>query len=395
MKYAMVIPAGAADEPVAQLDGATPLAAARTPNLDYLATHGRQGCVHTVPPKLEPDTDVATLALMGYDPRREYPGRGPLEAAAFDLPLEADQVVLSSSFVTIVDGICEDFTAGNLAQPEARQLIAELNAQVAKERCTFHSGESYRHLITVGCPADFSPVCTPPRQVLGKRVTAHLPRGPGADWLRTVMELAATLLKDHEVNLVRRDLGENPATGIWPWGLGRVRTLQPFAARFQTSAALIAAEPAVRGIGTLLGLTPVSARGATGDLHTNYSAKGKAAVKALKKHDLVIVHVAAPAAASLAGDVDAKVKALEQIDSQIIGPLLEALRTGPDWRLLVAPDHTWSVVDGAPRRTPPPFCLAGRAIHSVLERPLTEASAAASDLQIELGHELMEYFLRP
>jgi len=294
-----------------------------------------------------------------------------------------------------VEGICEDFTAGGLASPEAKQLIADLNAQVAKERCTFHAGESYRHLITVSNPAGFDPVCTPPRQLQGKQVTAHLPRGPGADWLRTVMELAGTLLAAHEVNLVRRDLGENPATGIWPWGLGRVRSFEQFSARFRQSAALIAAEPAVRGIGALLGLTPVSVRGATGDLHTDYGAKGKAAVKALKKHDLVIVHVAAPAVASLAGDVDAKVKALEQIDSQIIGPLLEALRGGADWRLLVAPDHAWSVANGAPGRTAPPFCLAGRAIHSVLERPLTEASAAASDLQIELGHELMEYFLRP
>ena len=395
MKYAMVIPAGAADEPVAELDGVTPLEAARTPNLDYLATHGRQGCVHTIPPKLEPDTDVATLALLGYDPRREYSGRGPLEAAAFGLVLETDQLVLSSNFVTVVDGACEDFTAGGLAPAEAKQLIAELNAQVAKERCTFHLGESYRHVITVRDPAGFRPSCTPPRQVQGKPVASHLPRGPGSDWLRTLMELATTLLEEHEVNLVRRDLGENPATGIWPWGLGRVRIFEPFADRFRVSAALIAAEPAVRGIGALLGLTPLSVRGATGDLRTDYGAKGKAAVKALKKHDLVIVHVAAPAVASLAGDVDGKVKALEQIDGQIIGPLLETLGGGPDWRLLVAPDHSWSVTDGTPRRGPSPFCLAGRAIHSVLERPLTEASAAAGDLQIDLGHELMEYFLRP
>ena len=395
MKYAMVILAGAADEPVAELDGATPLAAARTPNLDYLATHGRQGCVHTIPPKLEPDTDVATLALLGCDPRREYPGRGPLEAAAFGLVLEADQVVLSSSFVTIVDGVCADFTAGGLAAPEAKQLICDLNAQVAKERCTFHIGESYRHLITINDPGDFHPICIPPRQVQGKQIDNHLPRGAGSDWLRKLMELAATLLADHEVNLVRRDLGENPATGIWPWGLGRVRTFEPFTDRFGLSGALIAAEPAVRGMGALLGFAPVSVRGATGDLNTDYGAKGKAAVKAFKKHDLVIVHVAAPAAASRAGNVDAKVKALEQIDSQIIGPLLEGLRYGSDWRLLVASDHACPVGDGMPRRTPSPFCFAGRAIHSVLERPLTETSAAASDLQIELGHELMEYFLRP
>ncbi len=394
MKYAIILPDGAADEPVEKLDGLTPLEVAKKPHMDWIAIHGRQGRVVTVPKGHLPASDVATMSLLGYNPDRDYDGRAPLEAAARGISARADQLIFRCNFVTVVDGLMEDFTAGHISQKEADRLIADLNEKVADERCRFHTGISYRNLMVASEVAGVKPTCTPPHDFPGKPVAKHLPAGRGADWVKRVMEKARDVLAEHEVNLVRRDLGENPATDIWLWGQGRPTKLKSFKSRYGVSGALIGAVDLIRGIAHSAGMEVLNVPGATGYLDTDYAAKGAAAVDALDAFDLVMVHVEAPDEAGHLGDADAKITALEQIDEHVVGPVLEKIRTFDKWRILVAPDHPTPVGSKVHTATPPPFCMAGHALQSVLQKPFSEANAAQSDLYIDPGYDLMEYFLR-
>ena len=208
------------------------------------------------------------------------------------------------------------------------------------------------------------------------------------------MDRARDVLAEHEVNQVRRDLGENPATDIWLWGQGRPTKLESFKSRFGVSGALIGAVDLIRGIAKSAGMKVLDVPGATGYLDTDYVAKGSAAVEALEAFDLVMVHVEAPDEAGHLGDADAKITAIEQIDEHVVGPVLEKIRTFDKWRILVSPDHPTPVGSKVHTATPPPFCMAGHALHSVLQKPFSEANAAKSDLYIDPGYDLMEYFLR-
>jgi len=395
MKYVIVLPDGAADEPVAKLGGRTPLEVARKPHIDWISLNGRQGCVVTVPQGFAPGSDVATLSLFGYDPHHSYDGRAPLEAAAQGLSARDGEIIFRCNFITVVDGLMEDFTAGHISQREADQLIGDLNRFIGGDRCRFHSGVSYRNLMIAAPGADFRPNCVPPHDFPGKPVADRLPTGPGADWVAGIMEEARALLETHEVNEVRRDLGENPATNIWLWGQGRPMALESFQDRYGVSGVLIAAVDLIRGIARSAGMKVLDVPGATGYLDTDYAAKGAAALAALDTADLVIVHVEAPDEAGHQGNADAKVTAIERIDEHIVGPLLEKLRQYDAWKILVAPDHPTPVETRIHSATPPPFCMAGHSIQTVLNRPFSEATARTSDLQIDPGHELMEFFLRP
>jgi 2,3-bisphosphoglycerate-independent phosphoglycerate mutase len=394
MKYAIVLPDGAADEPVDSLGGRTPLEAARKPNIDWISTNGRQGLVYTVPPGFSPASDVATLSLFGYDPQVHYSGRAPLEAAARGIEVAPDQLVFRCNFVTIVDDVLEDFTAGHISQREADLLIADLNAKLGGRSLRFHSGMSYRNLLVAHDATEGKLQCTPPHDIPNRKVAEYLPRGTGAEWVISVMDKARAILAGHDVNLVRRDLGENPATDIWLWGQGRARPIEPFEKRYRVRGAVVAAVDLIRGIAKTVGMDVLDVEGATGFLDTNYAGKGAAAVAALDTYDLVIVHIEAPDEAGHLGDADAKVQAIERIDEFVVGPLLEKLRTFDEWRILVAPDHPTPVGKRVHTDAPPPFCMAGHRVHAVLKRPFCESAAASSDLTIDLGHELMEYFLR-
>ncbi|RME37549.1 MAG: cofactor-independent phosphoglycerate mutase [Planctomycetota bacterium] len=394
MKYAVILPDGAADEPLAELDDRTPLEAARTPHMDWIAAHGRQGRVVTVPDGFRPGSDVATLSLFGYDPRSCYTGRAPLEAAARGLHVAPGEIIFRCNFVTITEGTMVDFTAGHISTKEASQLIAALNASLGSLGCTFHAGVSYRNLMVASAKDDLDPVCTPPHDIPDEPVAAHLPKGKGARRVREIMERAREVLATHEVNEVRRDLGENPATDIWLWGQGRPAILQPFRERYGVSAAAVAAVDLIRGLARSVRVRLIDVKGATGYLDTDYAAKGRAAAEALDDFDLVFVHIEAPDEAGHQGDAAAKLEAIERIDEHVVGPLLERLRDFERWRILVAPDHPTPVVRRVHTSDPPPFCLAGTAVPAGMGQPFSERYAARSDLQIDPGCELMEYFLQ-
>jgi 2,3-bisphosphoglycerate-independent phosphoglycerate mutase len=318
----------------------------------------------------------------------------PFDALARGLSLSPDQLVFRCNFVTVIDGLMEDPTAGRISQAEAERLIADLNTHIGDDRCRFHAGDSYRSLVVISDVEGVSPQCTPPHDIPGQVVAGYKPRGAGAKWANGLMDRARGILADHEVNLVRHDLQENPATDIWLWGQGHSATLDSFESRFGVRAALVTGVDWVRGMAKAMDVTIENVEGATGYLDTDYGAKASAAVRALESFDLVILDVQAPDEAGHLGDVAEKVKAIERIDEQIVGPLLEKLRGYDRWRILIAPDHPTSVQRKVHTGDPPPFCMAGDAIHTVLNQPFSETTAAKSDLRIDPGHELMEYFLR-
>jgi len=394
MKYALILPDGAADEPTPDLDDRTPLEAANTPNMDWIATNGRQGTVVTIPEGFAANTDVATLSVLGYDPRQYYTGRAPIEAVARGIHLTADDVVFRCNLVTIVDGLMTDFSAGHIGSAEAARIIDDLNARVAPGGVRFHAGVSYRHLMVVRGGATWTVECTPPHDIPDQPVARHLPRGRDASRLLAIMESAAGVLAEHDVNHVRRDLGENPATNIWLWGQGQPMRLPSFQERFGVGGAAIAAVDVIRGLAMAVGFRLIDVPGATGYLDTNFRGKGDAAVAALDDDDLVVVHVEAADEAGHNGDAAAKVRALEQIDEHIVGPVLQRIRAFDRWKIMVAPDHPTPVGKRTHTATPPPFCIAGEGVHTVLGRPFTEANAKLSDLHCDRGHELIEYLLK-
>jgi len=392
-KYVIIVPDGAADEPLAQFGGKTPLEAAETPNLDRISREGRQGLVRTVPDGMEPGSDVAQMSLLGYDPLRYYTGRAPIEAAALGIKLALDDWVFRCNLVTFADGKMADHSAGHISTEEASSLIQELQRQIDAEDMSFHTGVSYRHLL-VFRGADFDVRTYPPHDHIGTAVEKLLPRGKGADRLIELINQSQQMFADHEVNRVRRDLGENQVSSIWLWGQGKQARLERFRKRFGLTGVAITAVDLVRGLAKLVGFDLIDVPGATGFVDTNYEGKGSAAITALNHYDLVFVHVEAPDEASHSGNPEMKKEAIEQIDRHIVGPVLSALEQYESWRILVLPDHPTPAGSGAHSPEPVPFAMAGPGVTGILHLAFGEANAAKSGFRIEKGHELMEYFLK-
>ncbi len=315
MKYVIIIPDGAADLPLDELDGRTPLEAANIPTIDWISSNGKIGTVCNVPKNLPCGSDVAILSLLGYDPRKCYTGRAPLEAAAIDLQVAPDEWIFRCNLVTIIDRVMEDYCAGHISTEEAGAVIDELNRLIAGGRVKFYRGVSYRHLMTFKGECDLK--TPPPHDIIGKGIDAYLPTGQGADVIRTLMERSGEVLANYEINTVRRDLGENPATHIWLWGQGKMPQLPSFAERFGIRGVAITAVDLVRGLAKLIGWDRIEVEGATGYVDTNYKGKGAAAIEALDSYDLVLVHVEAPdeagvpASGDLFGHLGSKLGRLE------------------------------------------------------------------------------------
>ncbi|MEW6356161.1 MAG: cofactor-independent phosphoglycerate mutase [Planctomycetota bacterium] len=393
MKYFMLIADGMADYPVAQLQGKTPLEAARTPHLDHLSRDGKLGVVQTIPPGMRPDTETSLLSLLGYDPRKQAVGRASLEAAGFGVELGVQQVAFSCSLVTVDEEILADYSAGHIGDKEAGALIQFLQENLSTRHVTFHPGRSFRNLMVYSGDEPMTVGTTPPHDAVGADFAAYLPGGQGSQLLRRLMLGSRSLLEEHEINVVRADLGENPANMIWLWGQGRVPQLGPFRERYGKTGALISASPLFIGTARHIGWDPIPIPGGTGWLDTDYTAKGKAAVEAMEKYDLVVVHVAAPDVASHDSDPLRKVVAIENIDEKIVGPVLKAMEKLSERRILIAINHFSPVMQRGHTADPVPFAIFGSGIRVIRQVPFTEKNAQEGDLHIKLGHGLMEYFL--
>ncbi len=410
MKYAIVIPDGCADEPQESLGGKTPLQAAHKPNMNRIAQLGVVGRTDNVPPTLTPASDVATLSLFGYDPLQVYTGRAPLETAAMGIKLGPTDWAIRCNLVHVEREEMRDFTAGHITSEDGAALMKTIQEKLGGpvpplsppsqggarggERGTleFHAGVSYRNILVYrGADAPFSAATKtqPPHDIPDKAIADHLPQGPGSNLLRHLMEKSRAVLRDHPTNRAR----QKPATQIWLWGQGKAPALQPFTQVYGKKGAILSAVDLVRGVGVLLGWTRIDVPGATGYLDTDYAAKGRFGVEALKSHDLVCVHVEAPDEASHEGKVGEKVLALERIDEHIVGPLLAALPGYGDWRILVSPDHRTPLRTRAHSYGMVPFAVAGSGVAARGQPSYDEVVAAASSLEFAKGHELMKWFL--
>ena len=392
-KYVIIVPDGAADEPLEQFDNKTVLEAAQTPNMDKVSTLGRQGLVRTVPVDMEPGSDVAQMSLLGYDPKRYYTGRAPIEAVARNIKLSLDDWVFRCNLITIADGKMADHSAGHISSAEAGKLIKELDDQLGNEQIRFHTGVSYRHLL-VFKDLDFDIQTYPPHDHIGTAIEKILPRGKGAELLIDLMARSQQLFTNHDINKVRKDLGENQVSSIWLWGQGKRAQMERFQKRFGLKGVTITAVDLVRGLSKLIGFDLINVPGATGFIDTNYQGKASAAIEAIEEYDIVFVHVEAPDEASHSGNAEMKKKAVEQIDKYIVGPVLEALQDYESWRILVMPDHPTPIRSCAHSPEPVPFAMAGDNISGILHTTFSEANAAKSGFRIDNGFELMEYFLK-
>ena len=394
MKYAIVVPDGMADHPLARLGGRTPLEAAATPNMDHVARQGRLGLVSHTPKSLPPGSDVAMLSVLGYDPATCYTGRAPLEAASMGIELQPDEVAFRCNLITADGDILADHSAGHISNQEAAALVALLNAKLATDSIRFHPGVGYRHLLVYRGPHPMRPECTPPHDILDQSIRKHMPRGPGAEILADLMERSRAILGGTDINEVRVDLGQNPANMIWLWGGGTKPRLTPFRELYGQRGAVIAAVDLVRGIAVSSGLAVIPVEGATGYIQTNYAGKGQAAIAALSDYDLVFVHIEAPDEAGHQGNIQAKVDAIEAVDKHIVGPLLRALEAATGgYRLLVLPDHPTPIEVRTHVAEPVPFAYCGAGVGEPSNRLFTERNAAETGTVVDPGHRLMRLFL--
>ena len=392
-KYVIIIPDGAADNPQEVLGGKTIFEAATIPNMDNIAREGKQGIVHTVPKGMEPGSDVAMMSLLGYDPKECYTGRAPIEAVAQDIPLSAEDWVFRCNLVTTADEKMADHSAGHISTKEGTELIREFAKLIESDHIRFYPGVGYRHLC-VFKGVEFDVTTCPPHDYIGQKVSKIMPKGKGADLLKELMAKSQRFFDEHPINKVRRDLGENPVSTIWLWGQGRRAFLEKFNTRYGKTGAAITAVDLVRGLAKLIGFDLIKVEGATGYLDTNFAGKGQAALEAMDKYDLVLVHVEATDEAGHNGSPQQKKKALENIDKFIVGPIYEAIQTFDQWRILVMPDHPTPCDIRSHVGEPVPFAMAGTGVKGLLDKPFCELNSFESGFEITRGADMMEYFLK-
>lgn len=380
-----------ADHPIDLLDGETPLQAANTPNMDLVASQGRSGLVRTVPEGLTPGSDVANLSVLGYDPQQYYSGRAPLEAAAMCVHLAKDDIAFRCNFVTVTNGLMEDYSAGHITSDEGRRLIESLKPLMPGER--LYPGVSYRNLLVLKAGAEA--VCTPPHDIMDQPIVDHMPRGKDSELLTKLMKASRPVLAAHPVNKKRVADGKKPANMIWLWGQGPAPSMPTFQERFGLKGAMISAVDLLKGIGTYAGLEVIEVPGATGDIDTNYAGKVRAALEALKDLDFVYLHVEAPDEAGHEGDVELKVKAIELFDRNIVGPVIKGLKeSGEDWRVLLLPDHATPIGLRTHTREPVPFAMMGKGIGPDGVKSFDEDEAKRGGHGVVEGIGLVEMLVR-
>lgn len=398
MKYAIIIPDGCADEPQESLNGKTPLQRANVPAMDEIAAAGVVGRANNVPAHLPPGSDVANLSLLGYDPNVNFTGRAPLEAAAQGIELGPEDWAIRCNLVTVENQIMRDFTAGHVSSGEAKELLQVAQERLVQGPLEFVPGVSYRNLLLYRGAEQAAPFgrdtrTTPPHDLTDKSVAEDYPRGPGSDLLDDLMSRSIDLFANHPVNVARRAAGKLAATNIWLWGLGKAPSLQPFQELHGKKGKMITAVDLLRGLAALIGWDRIEVPGATGYTDTDYAAKGRYAIDALDSTDIICVHVEATDEASHEGDVAAKIKALEEIDQHIVGPLHDELRRRGEYRILVSPDHPTPVRTKTHSHGFVPFAMAGSGIERDGLATYDELSAEASTLNFAEGWKLMTYFL--
>lgn len=398
MKYVILLGDGMADHPIEKLGGKTPLEYARTPNMDRLSRLGTTGLVETIPAGFPPGSDVANLTVLGYDPHLYYTGRGPLEAASMGIKLQPGDVAFRCNLVNLgLDGKerMVDFTSGHISTEEARKIVADLNGALGSEMVRFYPGVGYRHLcVWKGGPASVK--TTPPHDITGQEITGYLPAGDGSAPVRDLMMKSRNVLKDHPVNRDRIGRGLKPANSIWLWGQGGAPSFQTLPEKYGIRGAMISAVDLLNGIAVCAGMEIIRVPGVTGYIDTNYAGKAMGALSALKEKDLAFVHVEAPDEMGHAGNIEGKVKAIEDFDEKVVGTVLGGINEHRDFRILVLSDHPTPIRHRTHVAEPSPFVVYASLKEENMENcpVFGETCAKGGGVMVAPGHALMDAFIR-
>ena len=395
MKQVVLIGDGMSDHPLEELEGGTPLKCAEIPNMDFIAKNGICGMLQTVPSGMEAGSDVANLSIMGYNPRKYYTGRGPLEAASMGAELQKNDVAFRCNFITDENGILADFNAGHISTFEASELIETLNHNFSSYG-KFHLGTSYRHLFVIRDKHAAVLRSTPPHDVVGEPISEHL-LSPQEDELaikiNELMDKSRDVLFDHPINLKRIESNKKPANMIWLWGQGPKPQMTPFFKKFGLKAATITGVDLIKGIGTYLGLTNVKVPGATGYYDTDYCGKARYALKSLEDHDLVFIHVEAPDEAGHAGDIQEKIRAIEHIDNRILGKLLDELPSINDYAVTILPDHPTPIDVRTHTSEPVPYAVYSPGRKNDIIDSYDELSVQKGSHRLMEGYRFLKFFI--
>ena len=379
---------GMADEPIAELDNRTPLQAAHTPNMDLIAAKGRSGTFLTLPVGFPTSSDVANMSVLGGDLATELCGRGPLEAASQGITLATNEIAFRVNLVSIDEqGILRDFSGGHISQKDSKETIALLNTNLGSEKIRFAPGVSYRTLlILTGCEFNANINCQKPDDNHGNPATEHRPQPKGknskitAALLCELIDKASHILKGREAN------------GIWPWSGGKPGAIHSISERYNIKAAVISAVDVIKGLGLCMGMDVINVPGATGYIDTNYEGKAQAALRALKSHDFVYLHVEAPDEVSHAQDLKLKIQAIEDFDKRIVGPVMQ--NAGNNTSFCVLPDHPVPLSIGKHTRTPVPLSVWQPGVEPDAVQTFDEKSALNGTLGLMQGSGLMDLLFR-
>lgn len=401
MKHIIILGDGMADEPIPELGDKTPMEVANTPAMDWLASHGRVGRLKTVPVGYHPGSEVANMSVLGYDLDKTFEGRGSLEAASIGVPLLDGEMAMRCNLICIENGIIKNHSAGHISNEEAAELIDFLNEQLADDDIRFYQGVSYRHLLKVK-HGDKRIHCTPPHDVPGTPFRDVLIRPEAAeaqataDLLNGLILRSQKLLENHPVNIKRKAEGKDAANSIWPWSPGYRPRMQTLMERFGIdSGVVISAVDLIRGIGVYAGLKPILVEGATGLWNTNYEGKVAAAIAALKDNDFVFLHIEASDEAGHEGDYNLKIKTIENLDSRVCKPILEAVQQmNEPVAIAVLPDHPTPCRIRTHTGEPVPFLIYRPGDHADSVERFSEHSAQQGSYGLLEGEQFINEFLK-
>lgn len=400
MKYVVMLGDGMADYPIPSLGDKTPLEMANKPTMDWLSKNGELGLVRTLYEGMPTGSDIANLSVLGYDPKKYYTGRSPIEALGLGIPLTDCDTVFRLNLVSIsTDGAFEDkimldHSSDKITNEEAYELLDALAAEFGSDVIHFHRGVSYRHIL-IWKNIDYNYTMMPPHDILDQKIGAYLPGGPYGDQVLAMMKKSYEILMEHPINIARMERGLKPANCMWLWGEGKRPQIDAFSGKFGVTGAVVTAVPLIAGLANGMGLRAISVEGATGDYYTNYAGKAQAAIDALDDGaEFVFIHVEAPDECGHDADIDLKVKSIEKIDAEILTQVKKKLDDlGEPYRILLMPDHATPIAIRTHALDPIPYVMYTKDGDKKSGLTYSEKNGKDTGNMIEFGHDLMQHFI--
>ncbi|MBF0275601.1 MAG: cofactor-independent phosphoglycerate mutase [Nitrospinae bacterium] len=399
MKYFILLADGMIDHPLPGLDGKTPMMVGKTPAMDKLVKESELGIIHTTPKGYGPGSDVCNLSILGYNPNECYSGRSPLEAASMKVDLKPDETAFRCNLVTLSPGeddiFMQDYSAGHISTEEATELINSLQEQLGDEKVHFYPGISYRHLLVIK-DADEGLSLVPPHDISGQGIRKYVKTDKNHEFLNALMNSCQMILSNHPVNAKRLSEGKHPANSPWFWGQGKAPSMQTLEEKYGISGAMISAVDLLKGIGVYAGMDVVEVEGATGYIDTNYAGKVEASLNSIKEKDLVFVHLEGADETGHEGNVEGKIKSVENFDQLIVAPIVEEMnKRGDDYKIMIVSDHATPLELKTHTDEPLPFMIwsSNNKKAAPVERFNEDVRTIKGIPVYEEGYKLMNHFL--